>query len=559
MRGRVGTLLVLLAGGCGRGGLFFAVPDPCEDDPDACVSTVTVQRGADILFVIDNSGSMGREQGVLAQNFSAFIDVLEREDVGASYRVGVTTTGQNPTLRATSCRGRLLEFGTQIVRGGEVLATIDERQAGCLDVCGHDVVEIAPTITDDDPVPAPRPWLEKSDGRTNLPDGMSMAEAFECIGPQGVSGLGLEAPLESMLTIVQDVGPATGFIRDHALLAVIIVTDEADCSMSPSTLERVLTTDDAIGLWSDPTAEQPTSAVCWNAGVECEGGPGTYTSCRAVDKDLSGELTAPESAVLHPVSRYVDALNEVGARKEARGGNGQVLTAVIAGVPLDYPQTGVVTYSDSSDPAFNLEYGIGPGCGQGTEMVWNPPGIPPVRMLDVAEHFTVEGTGRNVFSICDDDYAVALEQIAAAIAKLGGRACVPGCVADANAAASGFQPDCTLVEETVASGMPPVAVPPCRPDPETGWDFPTRQDDLCWRALTDLDDTTPTIADDLSGQCAARGSNLELAVERREGAVVPPGAAVRVQCVLSEPERPSDSASGPEPELQPEPCEGMNL
>jgi hypothetical protein len=539
----VGALLLLGTAGCGRGGLFFVLPSACEQDPEACVSTVTVQRGADILFVIDDSGSMGREQGVLAQNFSAFIDVLEREDVGASYRIGVTTTGRDPGLRATSCRGRLQEFQTQIVRDGEVLATIDEQQAGCLDVCAHDVIAIAPTITDDDPTPSPRPWLEKSDGRTNLEGGLGMSEAFECIGPQGVRGFGLEAPLEAMLTMVRDVGPATGFIRDHALLAVIVVTDEADCSMSSTMLERV-TGPEGTALWSDPAAGQPTSAVCWNAGVRCEGGPGDYASCTAVDKDLQGDLTEPQNAVLHPVSRYVDALHEVGAEKEARGGNGQVLTAVIAGVPLDYPQTGVVAYADSSDPAFNLEYGIGPGCGQGTETVWNPPGIPPVRMLELAEHFAPQDTGRNVFSICDDDYAIALEQIAVAIAKLGGRACVPGCVADGNAAASGFQPDCTLVEQTAASPTP-APVPPCRPAADGGWDFPTPEDDLCWRALTDADEATPTVTDDLSGQCAARGSNLELAVERRDGAIVPPGAAVRVECVLSEPEG--------------EGCEGANL
>jgi hypothetical protein len=534
VREKVATLVLLLAAGCGRGWLHFVVPTACEEDPDACVSTVTVQRGADILFVIDDSGSMGREQGVLAQNFSAFIDVLEREDVGASYRIGVTTTGRNPGLRATSCRGRLAEFQTQIVRDGVLLASIDEQQAGCLDVCDEDVIEIAPTITDTDPTPAPRPWLEKSDGRTNLPAGVSMAEAFECVGPQGVRGFGLEAPLESMLTIVREVGPATGFIRDHALLAVIIVTDEADCSMSPAMADAVQGPE-GIALWSDPSASQPTSAVCWNAGVTCEGGPGTYASCRAADKDLSGEPTTPEDAVLHPVSRYIDALHEVGAEKEARGGNGQVLTAVIAGVPLDHPETGAILYADSTDPAFNLEYGIGPGCGRGGETLWNPPGIPPVRMLEVADAFAVEDTGRNVFSICDDDYAIALEQIAAAIAKLGGRACVPGCVADGNEAASGFQPDCSLVEETLGSGAGPVPVPPCRPT-DDGWDFPTPADDLCFRALTDRDGGTATSADDLSGQCAARGSNLEFAVERRDGAIVPPGAAVRVECVLSEPE-----------------------
>lgn len=525
----VGAALVL---GCGRGGAFPWQPSACQEDPEACQSTVTVQRGADILFVIDNSGSMGREQGVLAQNFSAFIDVLEREDVGASYRIGVTTTDAGGTLRATSCRGRIDEFQFGWERDG-VYMTIDARQDGCLDPCAHDTIELVATLTDADPTPRVRPWLEKSDGRTNLPDGMTMAEAFECIGPQGINGYGLEAPLESMLSVVQRTGPATGFIRDHALLAVILVTDEADCSMEPA-MDLQLRGPEGQALWSDP--ERTTSGVCWNAGVTCEGGPGVYAACKAVDKDLQGQPAAPEEAVLFPVSRYIEGLYDVGAEKEARGGNGQVLVAALAGVPLDYPQTGTITYQDSDIPAFNREYGIGPGCGRGTETIGNPPGIPPVRMLDFAEPFAPTDAGRNVFSICDDDYAIALEQIAAAIAKLGGRACVPGCVADGNEAASGFQPDCTIVEQMqTAAGTSQAPVFPCRPT-EDGWDFPTEQQDLCWRALTDTTGETPTRGDDLSGQCSARGSNLEIAVERRDGAPVPAGAAIRVECVLSEPE-----------------------
>ena len=68
-----------------------------------------INRDVDILFVIDNSGSMAEEQQRVAENFAAFINVLEAEDVGANYRIGITTTdagnprcpSTTPTTRAT--------------------------------------------------------------------------------------------------------------------------------------------------------------------------------------------------------------------------------------------------------------------------------------------------------------------------------------------------------------------------------------------------------------------------------------------------------------------------
>ena len=41
------------------------------------------QRKVDILFVIDDSGSMGEEQAALAANFSALIEELEATEVVA--------------------------------------------------------------------------------------------------------------------------------------------------------------------------------------------------------------------------------------------------------------------------------------------------------------------------------------------------------------------------------------------------------------------------------------------------------------------------------------------
>jgi hypothetical protein len=49
------------------------------------------QQKVDVLFVVDNSGSMMEEQESLGQNFSAFMSAAQAQ--GVDYHIGVTTTG----------------------------------------------------------------------------------------------------------------------------------------------------------------------------------------------------------------------------------------------------------------------------------------------------------------------------------------------------------------------------------------------------------------------------------------------------------------------------------
>jgi hypothetical protein len=488
-----------------------------------CSSDVTLQRAVDILFVIDNSGSMGEEQGTLAANFAAFIDVLESDQIGANYRIGVTTTDELG-LRASSCRQRLSEFIWEGELNGQQIY-VNAQQDGCLNSCLYDEISLLPVEIGEDAT-AVRPWLEKNRGRSNLPPDIAMTDALQCLGPQGIDGFGFEGPLESMRRVLVD--EPQGFVRDSALLAVIFVTDEADCSM-PSNHQSLISGELARPLWSDPYGDRPTSAVCWNAGVECVGGPGVYETCYAQDKGWDASPAAEGDAVLYSISRYVDTLRDVARGKEVRGGNGQVLVAVIAGVPEDYPDGGTIVYQDSALPDFNREYGIGPGCDRGTESVGSPPGIPPVRLREFAEAFAVDR--RNLFSICSDDYTVALEQIADAIANLSQRACVPGCVSDAVPNVRGLQPNCLVREQTTAGDERDVD--PCIVTND-GWLMPGGAD-VCYRTMGDKSGQTRTPADDMTAQCVTLGANLEVALERMGGAPAPAGSAVRVDCDLAGP------------------------
>jgi len=509
---------------------------------------LTINKDVDILFVIDNSGSMGEEQGTLAGNFASFINVLEADSVKANYRIGVTTsdngnpwcTGTTPEggkLRLTSCRSRQAEF---VFDGAQA---VDATQEACLDECKYESIVIEGTTTELDDTPTPRPWLESIEGATNLgagvcaagetdcdPDNPTAVEAFQCFGPQGINGCGFEQQLESMyksLKINEVEGePAYGFIRQSAIMAIVHVTDEADCSYNGEH-ESIFLPEGDRTFWSLPMEGAPTSAVCWNAGVRCEDG-----DCSSANLGVTGDDVSESDAVMRPVSRYVDLVQAYEDAKQLISPTQEVLVALIAGVGDD----GSVTYQDSLDQTFQDNFGIGPGCDAASAGT----GVPPVRLREFAEAFQV-GDETNMFSICATDYSAALGAIAAAIADQVRPACMPACVADTDETTEALDPSCNLVQEAPQTdgSIIETTIPQCNGDD----DFPSDDNNVCYIALVDgardaTDEreffTEDNDADDLSDFCADLGWNLEFTLNRREGFPAPGGTSVKATCELSQ-------------------------
>jgi hypothetical protein len=141
------------------------------------------------------------------------------------------------------------------------------------------------------------------------------------------------------------------------------------------------------------------------------------------------------------------------------------------------------------------------------------------------------GGERNLFSVCADSYAMALDTTAQMIASQIRPACMPVCVADADDDPSnGLTPTCTLIQEAPGDAAPvATTIKPCSVDVNAGtWDFPSGNDDVCYRMLTQND--TPTGLDDISAECFDEGWNLELVIERRPGHPAPGGSIIRATC-----------------------------
>ncbi|MCA9655315.1 MAG: VWA domain-containing protein [Myxococcales bacterium] len=361
-------------------------------DGGSDTGVVPTERAVDIVFVVDNSGSMGEEQAKLVQGVDALVNALDGAVPPVDYRIAVTTTDNgNPwcqtttpeagTFRGTSCRSRSSDF---VFEGATV---IDSTEEACLSVCDQENLGLSV------------PWIDvaRSTGTTNAPGG-DVASALHCLLPQGINGCGFEQPLESLsmalLRAESPGNPNAGFLRPGALLAVVLVTDEVDCSTNPSH-DTVFLPDGNRVFWSDPGTPAPSSAVCWNAGVQCTG-TSPYDDCLPVNLDEDGSPVAgdPEiEAVMRPLAGYVEELSDRGAYVMAINGVGP---------------GGSVIYADSlEDPQFQEDFGIGPGCSSLSGRA-----VPPVRIRHLVQ--SVSGPG-NLHSICDQDFGPAFASMAAGI------------------------------------------------------------------------------------------------------------------------------------------------
>jgi hypothetical protein len=228
----------------------------------------------DILFVVDNSNSMEEEQGNLGDNFPAFAQVLYEYLVGADlpldFRVAITTTGVD--LQWTEVFPAFPPLPEQRIPMSQSGDDGAFRQS-----CGMD-----------------RRWLERDD-----PD---MAGTFSCAADVGIGGPGWETPLlasERALSAPMVNGTNAGFLRDDALLAIVYLTDEDDCSRRDNNFDHPVAapcTEEPVQSWvdffDDLTGDRGRWATAVIAGpTDCTSEFGDAVAAHRMQEfvDLTGE------------------------------------------------------------------------------------------------------------------------------------------------------------------------------------------------------------------------------------------------------------------------------
>ncbi len=156
----------------------------------------------DVLFVVDNSGSMAGEQATLAAGFSDFIRAFEAKSV--DFHLGVITTDVRNT-DANSWQSKLPGYLSPN-RGDLLTRTAGQR------------------------------FLTPAVG--------NLAATFSSLVNVGTRGDGSEQGLKSIVHALEPAKLAPGgtnadFIRDDALLSIVVVSDENECTAGFSADQRI--------------------------------------------------------------------------------------------------------------------------------------------------------------------------------------------------------------------------------------------------------------------------------------------------------------------------------
>ena len=390
------------------GSLAIAAPacaPPDTADPDrAAQSALIANRNLDILFMVDNSSSMRLSQSNLATNFPMFMDVLKNLPGGLpNIHVAVVSSdmGAGDGLIA-SCSAT----------GGD-----------------NGIFHFAPTGTcTATTLQTGATFISNVGGVANY-TAADISTVFSCIANLGESGCGFEHQFASVLRALgADGKPAPaenqGFLRSDALLAIVLVTNEDDCSARPDVMLYDATANITIGSQLGP----PSNYRCNEFGHVCNG---AKPPREAPNQDVNAQVplqncTSSEcDGALTPVAEFVARIKALKASPSS-----EILLAAITGPTTPYtvtwksPSTMDTSCGAASCPWPQIAHSCTATDGSFAD--------PAVR---IAQAVTAFGANGFVSSICDASFATPLQQVANRIGTLlaagggtgGGPGTIPTC------------------------------------------------------------------------------------------------------------------------------------
>ncbi len=362
---------------------------------------VIANRDVDLLFVIDDSPSMLDKQTNLKNAFPAFVVELSGLEGGLpNVHIGVIS----PDLGSRGAQDAQPGPG---IGSGPGSCTGDGK-AGSLQTNGTNLVT-GNFISD----------TKEADGTRTANYSGTLANAFSAIASLGGAGCGFEQPLQAARNAIENNAGNVGFVRPNASLAIILVTDEDDCSMSHSSL-----------LGVDTTTFGPLQSFrCTRFGVQC---------------DVNG-LTS-------------DAMNEVGPKSQCHSNESSPYLMPVAdyatyfkGLKSD-PRTVLFAALIGDTSPVETELRAPPGGGTAIPALThsctyngaNGPEVsdPGVRIAQLASQFE----NNTIASVCSQDLSASMTQIARQVRGLAADTCLQRAIAQ--------PPACTVLDETGTTSTP---------------------------------------------------------------------------------------------------------
>jgi len=411
-------LAALLALGCGKSDFYRWAGSDAGGDTDTTPGSewYSLYEAVDFLLVVDNSDSMDEEQKIFGTSQFTLINGLVNPlpnsgligglddvrvavvstDMGlswgghpyeegdgwpASVELPCTANGDNGVFQT-------YDAGKQIkVQDGVIACHESGAQCPSGWTCtgaGTDGVGLCAAPAGDTTVDCP--WLDDDWAQTPSPTEVPnpyVATQVACLTNLGTEGCGFEQHLESADKALNRFDQL-GFIRDEALLAVIVVSDEDDCSLESNSL-----------FYEPEIQENSMSEV----NIAC------------------GEH--PEH--LYPIDDYRQAFLDV-----KDGDLSKLLFAAVVGVPiadacqgwgdeiagcLDHPDMQLEPETVHVPDVGNVVF-YAPACTRTAGEVEVTRAAPARRLVQLALDLGSRGF---VSSICNDDWSQAMNELAAVI------------------------------------------------------------------------------------------------------------------------------------------------
>ena len=442
--------------------------------------------------MIDNSPSMDPKQQALANNFPKMIAALEKLHGGLpDVHIGVVSSnmGAGNGAMGGNCGNGLGDRGllwgndpndmTASVADGSAAAT-DPNQPLITSGCG---LNIGQRWIEDIQDPNGTGRIRNYSTANNL----QLQDVFSCLAKAvGVRGCGQEHQLQATrVALIPQTGindANRGFLRDNAKLAIVLITDEDDCSASNVNSQN----DDMFNMQTPGKRDvgDTTSLRCAARGHLCGGQPipnydpavgytgaapftHSFADCTAKEKRLlnpSGNPNDPSNVdyTYLPLIDVQDVINDINNFTKGAQAKQRILVSGIIGWPPDANDTNL-----PADLQTNPNYRIDKDAtslpaSQGNLWDYMPIcSIPSQTSADgniykaygglrLKKFVDAFGDKGQVFSICNSDFTNAMTQTGSDLvqAMTGNADCVPYALTDAAPNTPGLQPHCEAVDRT---------------------------------------------------------------------------------------------------------------
>ncbi len=386
--------------------------DPCG----ACAG----YEGVDLLLVMDNSASMGEEQQILATGLFTLINAL------------TAPTADQKSSPVNDLRIALVssDLGMQYGGEGQFHGTAGKDISGCKEPMGDDglfkTAAVQSIIVERDKIrcdvggnqcpdanwgcengfcvpPASGnevlctgnlsgQWTETSEEAYNP----NLAKQVACVAQLGIDGCGVEQQLQAGVRALTR-ADQRAFVREKNMLAVLVVSDEEDCSIKDPGL-----------FGSDQWLLENSKYINTACNMPASNEENFLFDSKYFYDQLIGLKGGRTNAVIFAAIAGVPMGDDSPCQ-----GTGNTLGNCLSHPSMQYAN-GEFTLVNEQGTTFNYVHFV-PACTRldqtGKEVTSARPGR---RYVKVAEHFSCNGY---VYSICNPDWGSALGEIARLIAE----------------------------------------------------------------------------------------------------------------------------------------------